>query len=77
MSISRAEVSGAILILNLQEAKDRYAQMEKLLRVSHPDKEVAKIMSDLSSYPEWTRRADLDVVKVEPHEDESGYPAKS
>lgn len=60
MGISRAEVSGAIQILNLQEAKDREAQMERLLRLNHSDKEVAKIMMDLNSYPEWIRRADLD-----------------
>lgn len=84
MSISRAEVSGAIQILNLQEANDRKLQMERLLRLNHSDKEVAKILADLDSYPEWIAKKSLDAAVPEvvtpiiaPHEDESGFPAKS
>lgn len=60
--ITRAEISGALKMLNATETPDRKRNLKSMLSVEHNAKDVAKVLSDLDSYPEWAARMDLEVA---------------
>ena len=62
MAITRADISGALKLLNANEIKDRKKHLHAMLIKEHPPKAVDKVLSDLQTYPEWSARLDLEVV---------------
>lgn len=67
-AITRADISGALKLLNANEIKDRKKHLHAMLLVNHPIKAVGKVLSDLSTYPEWAARMDLETVEPSPAE---------
>lgn len=61
--ITRADITGALKLLNANNLKDRRAHLKKMLEVQHTPKDVAKALADLESYPDWAARLDLDKTK--------------
>ncbi len=64
--ITRADISGALKVLNANEIKDRKSHLEKMLSGAHSPKDVAKVISDLKTYPEWSARLDLEATEPDP-----------
>lgn len=60
--ITRADISGALKLIHANDLQDRKGHLVKMFSKEHPAKDVAKILSDLASYPEWATRTDLDVI---------------
>lgn len=68
MTITRADMCGALKVLNASGIKDRKKHLHAMLVAEHPVKEVAKVLADLTSYPEWSARLDLEAVEPLPSE---------
>lgn len=62
MAITRADIAGALKVLNANSLKDRRTHLANMLKAEHPQRIVDKALLDLESYPEWHARTDLDVV---------------
>ena len=60
--ITRADIVGALKVLNAGNIPDRKKNLKAMLSKEHSAKDVAKVLSDLDSYPEWSARMDLEVV---------------
>lgn len=60
MSITRAEICGALKMLNANNVPNRRGHIQNMLAAEHTAKDVAKVLQDLESYPEWSARADLE-----------------
>lgn len=60
MPITRADIVGALKLLNANEVKDRLRHLRTMLEKEHSARDVKKAMDDLESYPEWQMRRDLD-----------------
>ena len=58
--MTRAELTGAIKALNAAKSPKRKEALRAMLVKEHPEKEVAKVLADLASYPDWAAGADLD-----------------
>lgn len=63
MAITRADVAGALKVLNANDLQGRKGHIEKMVRKEHPERHVQKVLMDLESYPEWHARTDLDAPK--------------
>lgn len=66
MAITRADIAGALKVLNANGIKDRRKHLTAMLTVEHPVKSVSKALADLPSYPEWQARMDLEEVAPDP-----------
>ena len=64
MAITRADVQGAIKVLNASNTKGRREKIKAMLSAEHSLKDVDKILNDLESYPEWMARIDLEAAAV-------------
>ena len=62
MAITRADISGALKFIHANNLPDRRGLLTKMLSKEHGAKDVAKVLADLESYPEWASRTDLDVA---------------
>ncbi len=58
--ITRADVAGALKVLNSNNTPNRRGWLQNMLLAEHSAKDVAKALGDLESYPEWSKRADLE-----------------
>lgn len=67
-AITRADIAGALKVLNANEIKDRKKHLHAMLLKEHPLKAVTKVLADLHTYPEWSERMDLDAVAPAPSE---------
>lgn len=64
MAITRADISGALKLIHSNNIPDRKGALTKMLSKEHGAKDVAKVLADLESYPEWATRLDLDVAPI-------------
>ncbi len=71
--ITRTHVAGAIKLCNANNVPNRRGFIQNMLAAEHTAKDVAKVLADLHTYPEWSERADLDAVAPV---DEAALPAK-
>lgn len=62
MTITRADIAGAIKLLHANNIVNRRGHIQNMVAAEHPPLHVAKVLSDLDSYPEWAKRTDLDVA---------------
>lgn len=62
-AITRADIAGALKVLNSNGIKDRKKHLHSMLAAEHPIKAVEKVLTDLNSYPEWSARMDLEIVE--------------
>lgn len=60
MTITRAELTGAIKMANLAGIRPRHTHVRALLAKDHAEPEVVAIMGDLDSYPDWLAGKHLD-----------------
>lgn len=67
-AITRADIAGALKVLNANEIKDRKKHLHAMLLKEHPLKAVTKVLADLQTYPEWSARMDLEAVVPAPSE---------
>lgn len=59
--ITRSQVAGALKLLNANNVTNRRGQIQNMLAAEeYSAKDVAKVMGDIESYPEWAARVDLD-----------------
>ena len=58
--VTRADIQGALKLLNATNTKDRKAALTKMLSAEHGAKDVRKALADLETYPEWAARMDLE-----------------
>lgn len=66
MAITRADISGALKLIHANNLPDRKGTLTKMLAKEHGAKDVAKVLADLESYPEWAARRDLDEPAAPP-----------
>ena len=59
--ITRADISGALKVLNANNVKDRRKHLAEMIAKEHTQKDVDAVMDDLSSYPAWNARLDLEL----------------
>lgn len=60
--ITRADISGALKVLNATNTKNRRAAIETMMLKEHTALQVARALDDLPSYPDWQARLDLETV---------------
>jgi len=60
--VTRADITGALKVLNATDTKNRKAALTAMLAKEHSPAQVEKAMADLPSYPEWAARMDLETV---------------
>lgn len=60
MAITREQLCGAIKLINANRLLPRRDHLRKLLGAEHSEREVAKVLADLESYPDWVAGANLD-----------------
>ena len=58
--ITRADIQGALKVLNATNTKDRRSAIKAMVRAEHTPNDVDKILSDLVSYAGWGARIDLE-----------------
>lgn len=58
--MTRAEISGALQVLNAGNTKNRGSAIKAMLAPKFAPKVVDRILADLKSYPEWAARMDLE-----------------
>ena len=58
--VTRADIQGALKVLNATETKGRKAALKAMLGKEHSPAQVTKALADLDSYPEWAARMDLE-----------------
>ena len=58
--ITRSQVVGALKVCNANNVTNRRGFLQNMLAAEHSIKDVAKVLNDLASYPEWAARADLE-----------------
>ena len=58
--VTRADIQGALKLLNAMNTKSRKLALTAMLSKEHSPKDVKKALADLASYPEWTARMDLE-----------------
>lgn len=63
--ITRADITGALKLLHANNISDRRGHLQNMLAKEHSPKDVAKVLSDLESYPEWAARTDLDTAPAQ------------
>lgn len=61
-ALTRADIAGALKLMNSNGIKDRKKHLKAMLVAEHPIKAVTKVLSDLDSYPEWGARMDLEIA---------------
>ncbi len=71
--ITRADISGALKLIHSNNITNRRGYLQNMLAKEHSAAEVAKVLADLESYPDWASRTDLDVAPVP----ESAVPASA
>ena len=62
MAITRADITGALKVLNANNISDRRAHLGAMLAKEHTAADVARVLTDLESYPEWAARLDLEAA---------------
>jgi len=65
MAITRADITGALKVLNAGNMKDRRAHLSTLLLTAHRPQDVAKALADLHTYPDWVSRLDLETAAAD------------
>lgn len=58
--VTRADIQGALKVLNANDMKNRRAALTVMLEKEHAPRDVKKALADLDTYPEWTARMDLE-----------------
>jgi hypothetical protein len=58
--VTRADIQGALKVLNATGTKNRRAALTAMLTKEHSPAQVTKALADLESYPEWSARLDLE-----------------
>ena len=62
MAITRADIAGALKLLNANNIANRRGHLQNMAAAEHPPLEVTKILSDLESYKLWAPRMDLEAA---------------
>lgn len=60
MPITRADIAGALKLLNANNTPNRRGWLQNMLKAHHPQKYVDKALADLESYADWGPRVDLE-----------------
>lgn len=58
--MTRAEIAGALQMLNSQGTRNRAVALRKMLEPKFHTAVVNRIIADLKSYAEWSARLDLE-----------------
>ncbi len=74
--ITRADIAGALKVLNATNSTNRRAAIEAMLTAEHPEREVKRALRDLENYPGWIARAELDAPPAAPVESAIPAPVK-
>lgn len=62
--MTRAEISGALQVLNANGTRNRAKAVQAMLSPKFAAPVVNRILADLKSYPEWAARLDLEDAEV-------------
>lgn len=76
MAITRADITGALKLLHANNIVNRRGHLQNMLAKEHTARDVAKVLSDLESYPEWAYRKDLDASSAPSGDTAVPKPAK-
>lgn len=58
--ITRADIAGALKLIHANSLTNRRGHIHNMVSAEHEPHHVAKIMSDMESYPGWNENKHLD-----------------
>lgn len=64
--ITRADIAGALKLIHTNNLSNRRGHLHNMVSAEHPPHEVAKVLSDMESYPGWHENKHLDSAASKP-----------